>query len=454
MKNQKGNNVRGIKIQTVSYLMILLACILYVLIIYATLRIRTRYDELVLSTDDYISSEENIALEREGSDYLTEQARLYAVTMDLMYAESYLEEVNVTKRREKALDEMKKYPFTENSRVHLETALENSNRLMEQELYSMKLISVAQDYDMERLPEEIREVQLTKEDEALSARDMVRKAQDMVFGEVYQAEKATIINDLDYFMEEILEQTRERQRESTDSLGGMLKEQRVFISILFVMNLFTFIMILILIVKPLQLYINSIKEGKLMQITGSYEFRYLALTYNDIYELNAANQELLRYKAEHDALTGIANRGAFDQLRQLLKAAGTPIALLLIDVDEFKQVNDGYGHEMGDRILKQVARLMKEAIRSKDYAARTGGDEFSIIMTDIGENQKKAIIDKIKYINSRLQNPEEDLPKVSLSVGAAFSAEGFTEDLYKRADEALYYVKEHGRNNYKFYEDL
>ena len=71
-----------------------------------------------------------------------------------------------------------------------------------------------------------------------------------------------------------------------------------------------------LIVKPLQLYINCIKEEKRLDITGSYEFKYLALTYNDIYEVKASHEALLRHRAEHGPLTGLINQGAFDQMKQ------------------------------------------------------------------------------------------------------------------------------------------
>lgn len=262
------------------------------------------------------------------------------------------------------------------------------------------------------------------------------------------------MKDINLFIDTIVSQTEGIQEERVQSLEQTLREQRVLISLLFVMNILTFILIVTMIVKPLQLHINCIQEGKLLQITGAYEFRYLALIYNDIYELKTANEALLRHKAEHDPLTGIANRGAFEQLRTLLKATKTPIAFLLIDVDEFKQINDGFGHETGDEILKKVARLMQEQIRSQDYAARIGGDEFAIIMTEIEQKQKEVIEKKVQEMNRKLQNPEDGLPPVSLSVGISFSREGFSEDLYKNTDQALYYVKENGRNGWKFYEEL
>lgn len=454
MENEKQKNVRGIKIRTINSVMILAAFLLYMLVIYATLQVSLRYDELLSATNDYIACEKNAADVREGSDYLTEKVRLFVVTCNMQHVEDYLTEVNETKRREKALEELGKFPFSKRADEYLEAALFNSNKLISRELYAMKLVSVANEYDMGVIPREVADTQLTAEDKKLSPEKMLKKAQEMVFDDAYQNAKALIMNDVNLFLDDIVDETGQRQSNSVDALESMIVQQRVYISILFVLNILVFIMNIVLVMRPLQLYINCIKEGRLMQIIGSYEFQYLALTYNDIYEVNTANQELLRHKAEHDPLTGIANRGSFDQLREILKASSSPIALLLIDVDEFKKINDGYGHNAGDLVLKKVAKLLQDQFRSNDYPARIGGDEFAVIMTDITPKLKDVIINKLVSINTVLQNTEDGLPKVTLSVGIAFSAEGMAEDLYKKTDRALYYVKEHGRNGYKFYDEL
>ena len=189
-------------------------------------------------------------------------------------------------------------------------------------------------------------------------------------------------------------------------------------------------------------------------MSGSYEFKYLALTYNDIYELNATNEAMLSYRAEHDALTGIMNRGAFDRLQVFLRDKDGYLGLMIIDVDKFKLVNDGYGHEMGDRVLKMVAKLLEENFRATDYPARIGGDEFAVILTDAMPKIQEVVAEKVRFMNEVLQNPTDDLPKVSLSVGVAFSEHGFDEDLYKKADAALYEVKENGRCGCRFYENM
>lgn len=454
MENENQKNVKGMRLRALNNVAIVAACLLYVLVIYATVQVALRYDELISATDDYIECEKNAALVREGSDYLTEQVRLYAVTMETQYIDSYMEEVNVTKRREKALEELGKYSFSDRSQSYLSTALSNSNKLISKELYSIKLVSIANDYNMKLLPEEVRNVQVTLEDRSLPEDEMLEKAQEMVFDDAYQASKALIMSDIEHFLEGIVEETGQKQKNSVGSLESMISQQRWYISALFILNILTFIMIIVLVIRPVQIYIECIKEGRLMKIVGSREFRYLALTYNEIFEANSANQALLRHKADHDPLTGIANRGTFDRLRDLLKTSKSSVALLLIDVDEFKQINDSYGHATGDMVLKKVAKLLQDQFRSNDYPARIGGDEFAVIMTDITPSLRFVIENKMDSINQVLQNPDDGLPKVSLSVGVAFSEAGMADELYKNTDKALYFVKRHGRNGCKFYEDL
>ena len=161
----------------------------------------------------------------------------------------------------------------------------------------------------------------------------------------------------------------------------------------------------------------------------------------------------LAHEAEHDALTGLLNRGAFDKLTRYLQESIEPTALILLDVDNFKGVNDTYGHQIGDEALKRVSELLKEHFRSNDYPARTGGDEFAVIMTNISPKEKDIIRSKLTAVNDSLSKAEGNVPKLSLSAGIAFAQIGYKPQLYKMADEALYKTKENGKCGYTFYGD-
>lgn len=443
--------IRGIKIRTLNVVMISISCILYVLLLWATVHALQKYDIMVSATEHANACQKNAALVSEGSDYLTEQVRLFTVTMDKQYLMNYFKEIYSTKRRDTVLDQLGDYDISSKTSDYLRTALNESNELMQTEMYSMKLIAAANNYSLTNYSD-VEQIDLTTEDAALSPKQMIEKAQDLVFGSDYQNAKKSISRNITNFLDAILIDSRQKQQASTLNLKRTMRNQQILISILFIENILIFILIIRLIIKPLQIYINNIKHEKRLEITGSYEFKYLALTYNNIFELNAANELILRHQAEHDPLTGIMNRGAFEQLKTAFKTYTDPFAFLIIDVDKFKLVNDGYGHETGDDVLKKVAKLLEKSFRSTDYPARIGGDEFAVIVTNITPDMKTVILNKINAINETLMNPDDDLPQVSLSVGAALSECGFTDDLYKKADTALYEVKEHGRCGCRFFE--
>lgn len=439
------NQVKGIKIRTFNTCMIALSCLIFVCLICNTITMPGQYRTFITGTEDYIVCETDAARMSTASDYLTEQVRLYVENMDIRYMENYFTEVNVTRRRENALAELQQHETSQSVQDSLEAALCASNDLMDREIYAMKLISVANGYTADALPAEVRAVQLKAADAALTPDEMIEKARMMVFDTGYQDAKALIKSHLDHFTEGLLNGMAAQQQASEKELENSLSFQRVLIFILFILNIITFVVITVLIVRPLTIHIKRIKENGLLEITGSYEFKYLALTYNDIYELNAANQAVLESKAEHDPLTGLMNRGGFDNLRRIMKDSTVPLALIIADVDTFKQVNDRHGHEVGDRMLQKVSALLTHTFRASDYVVRLGGDEFAVVMPEMKPDHLPVLEKKVKMMNDLLQNSSDGLPPTTMSVGVAFSAHGFPEELFGQADQALYYVKKHGR---------
>lgn len=450
MSKENQNPVRGIRIRTLNISMISISCILYIFLIWTTFHAFQQYESMVTASDDYTECQQDAALIADGSNYLTEQVRLYTVTEDVKYVELYFAEVYDAKRRETALGRLEAFHAGKTSNDYFMAALDHSNDLMESEFYAMKLVAKANRHDMSDYPD-VDEIRLLDEDKNLTPGEMTERARDIVFGAGYQDAKSSIASNISHFLNDIIEDTQNKQEESSANLRRTLNRQHILISILFIENILFFILIIRLIVNPLRIYIKNIKDEQRLEITGSYEFKYLAFTYNNIFELNAANETILRHQAEHDPLTGIMNRGAFEHLRQALKTKPDPFALLIIDVDKFKLVNDGYGHETGDAVLQKVAKLLEESFRATDFPARIGGDEFAVIITDITPALKTVIENKVNEMNQLLLHPDDGLPKVSLSVGAAFSEYGFSEDLYKKADAALYDVKKHGRCGCRFY---
>jgi len=178
---------------------------------------------------------------------------------------------------------------------------------------------------------------------------------------------------------------------------------------------------------------------------------------SDMSERKYAEDRIL-YQANYDQLTNLPNRNLFmDRLHQSLtrvKREGTQLALLFIDLDRFKNINDSLGHTAGDKLLIEVSRLMRNAVRDSDTIARFGGDEFAVILSPIyGPKNASRVASSLLEV---LREPVE-LDGYEAIVGASigisiYPADGTVEDvLVKNADTAMYRAKESGRNNYQFF---
>ncbi|WP_342510790.1 GGDEF domain-containing protein [Sporosarcina sp. FSL K6-1522] len=159
--------------------------------------------------------------------------------------------------------------------------------------------------------------------------------------------------------------------------------------------------------------------------------------------------------AFHDSLTGLKNRAAFEEeIKKRFMRKNNRIALMMIDLDNFKIVNDSLGHMEGDRILQLAAKTIQEIAGPKNIAARLGGDEFVVIFSEKEESKvlevASEMIEKIKTEFSSLQ--EHDHIKASISIGIAYAtADDDMVTLYDKADQALYQSKENGKNQYNVY---
>ena len=168
--------------------------------------------------------------------------------------------------------------------------------------------------------------------------------------------------------------------------------------------------------------------------------------------VNSNSERLLIDQAERDRLTDLYNRAGYEQLLSRLELKST--ILLLVDGDKFKHVNDTYGHEVGDRVLKKIARVLRQNFRRIDCVCRIGGDEFAVLMLNTNGRESEQIRSKISRVNRELSHTEDGLPLISISVGCAFGSDA--EDwktLFNHADQALYQVKQSGGRDCSFYTD-
>ena len=155
----------------------------------------------------------------------------------------------------------------------------------------------------------------------------------------------------------------------------------------------------------------------------------------------------LRFDATHDALTEVHNRASFNA--EIARAAArTPCAVLYLDLDDFKPVNDGYGHAVGDRVLVEIAARLRACVRSNDLVARIGGDEFAVLSAGIADHDTAISLAQriVRELGTPMAVNGEEI-RVGVSIGLAFGAIGDDgADLLMRADAAMYVAKAEGKS--------
>ncbi len=442
--------VGGISIRTLNVAIIVVICFVSIVFLHAGMRINDAYNDFAIATDRYVRCERAANQMLEGSNYLTTQCRLYAVTQDPAYLYNYFEEAVVAKSREEAVAVLEADTQGDDSHDYLEQSMKYSIQLMDYEYYAMKLVAEAMGTEVEGNADLLNEVKLTASDEAMSEQEKISRAQDILFGTSYQNYVVLIEDNVSACKDALMSDISIEQGASRDQLDRLLAFQRVSTWVLLIVVILMILSVIVLILWPVREDIQRMSENKPLPIAGAKEIRVMASKYNAMYEDNLKHNAQLRRRAEHDHLTGLLNRSVFERLLQMY--GDEPIALLLVDVDYFKEVNDTYGHDVGDAVLQKVSNLLETTFRASDYPCRIGGDEFAVIMTDMTPDLHEIISVKLATLAENLTDVSDGLPRVTLSVGVAFN-DGVDDPqmLFKHADEALYDVKEAGRNSHGFY---
>lgn len=154
----------------------------------------------------------------------------------------------------------------------------------------------------------------------------------------------------------------------------------------------------------------------------------------------------LSHEAQSDPLTGLANRRAMASVLKMLEETNLVYAVLALDIDHFKRVNDSFGHDAGDVALKHVADILKSNSRTGDLACRAGGEEFTLVMPEVSLDTARGLGERIREIVENSDIPKVGRLTISIGVACRSGSSETAEDVLKRADERLYKAKESGRN--------
>ncbi len=437
---------RGVRLRTLNWILVIAAVILSVILIYISYRVNASYNAMVEAKDLNLSCRQAANDMLDASVYLTGKARDFVATLRVEYAADYFQEVDVTRRRDNALAQLNSLIETAEPAEYLSRAMDDSNKLMQREIYAMALTVLTSSRDASVFPEQLRQVEFSREDLELPSAGKRALAHNLLFGEEYEQYKDDISQSVSLCIDELQRTAEVSQNEHEQRLAHLLRQQQVLIVILLLTVVCFVFMASLLVFTPLRNFVRHIEQQEPVPIKGSRETRILAERYNALYTNVKSRQEKLSYEATHDPLTGLNNRGVFDDLcEQPIEGSA---AMMILDIDDFKGINDRYGHAVGDQVLKAVAAQLHSSFRAGDYICRIGGDEFAVVMLGSVPAHRTLIETKLAQIRTNLSTPIGPVPKVSLSAGVAFgTSENTYSELFKQADDSLYIVKNGGRKD-------
>ena len=445
VRPQKGG---GLSLKKLQIVMIFVTAVVSIALLYYTFISYRNYKILSAASQVFADLHASADGLKKASDYLTVMVLRFTDNGDLEYLNGYFEELNVTKRRERALEEIAKYPDCAEALKMFQKAMDDSNELTETEFYVMKLVIDAMGYT--EGPEKLLKLKLKEEDAKLAKDEKMALARKMLFEEGYYTLKGSISDNIDKGQAEIDRQAEISKKYLEDMYQKDMKITRSLIVAQVVLFLIVMVMTMHLGITPLLRAVKDIQENRTIGATGSQEFRYLAKAYNKMYEANRASIDKLNYKATHDELTEVLNRAGYEKILPEIDVKST--CFIIADVDNFKKFNDTLGHEVGDMVLKRVARTLQDNFKPIDYVCRIGGDEFAIIVRNIEYNRLPVIFEKLEKIKKDLEKDAEKEPSVTLSIGISHGHYAkSTDELFEQADKALYVTKGKGKNGYSVY---
>lgn len=444
--------VKGIRCKFIDGVLMVICALITIFILQTTYKIKDKYEHLIFLINDYTECNSVINDLKKSSERLTYYSMCFLQRNNPEYLSNYFREFHNMKYNKQAIEVVSKTHKEDVTDVNTKLAYQESTMLSNIEIYAMALMCNALEYDYETLPPEIKNMKLHEDHLELPLGEKKEYARKLVFSDQYLRSKDGMTLYIDMALSSLINMYLGEEVKSDGYITKQINAQKGLIFVLIIFLILLYVTLVVLVFVPLRKHLISIKKGAKMDLIGSYEVRYVAQAYNKLRDKTALDASILKHKAEHDPLTDLINRTAFDGIIRLLSESKEPVAYLIIDVDLFKGINDKYGHIVGDKVLVKIAHILVEQFRVTDYVGRIGGDEFAIIMTKFGATLNDIIRKKISIINNLLQNSEDGLPPVSLSVGVAISDEGFSNELIEKADKALYRVKQGGRCNCFFYE--
>ena len=436
MSNKQEENAakkgKGIRLNHLNLLLISVGLILCALMVISMYQMTSSVKNIVSVTDTFLNNQQAGGMLRDLSSGMSEQAMAFVQSGEPGPANAYAGQMNALSEQ---LALYEPAPGNRPSDAAYQEALDTYNRQRETDIRAMRLVAETLPQPLyEALPDIIKDAEPA--DPSLSGEEKKAAAIALLTSEEYASYASTIQTAVDNSHRLSSEDGKEQAAETNVHVRAIVRTQKILVFLFVVVAVLALVLNRLLIISPIQKSVDNLDRSEPIPEKGSYEMRHLARVYNSVLQDNKDKTEALSYAASHDALTGLNNRAVFDRKYQALKKG--EIGLIIADVDHFKQYNDEFGHDIGDRVLRMAADGLKRNFRAEDLICRIGGDEFAVIMPGLGQANAGEIRERIVRINEELKEAGSDLPPITLSAGIAFHDRPDPKgSLFKDADSIL-----------------
>lgn len=442
-------NKKGIRISLVTIIMSAFVIIMCAIMLYSNILLSGQFNALVTSDQEYKQCQYKAKQMQESVNTLDNCLQQLVQSGNVTYIQNYVAEAE-SQRRENLVKDID----TTTEEKYLKKAADASIALKSTDYHIIKLVVKAKDITDSVVPEEIQQMALSTQEQSMKSEQLIALARSILYSNDYQNKKTRINSDINEYLNRVLNRENAKLEANENDLKMGIVRQQAFCIVMIVGMVFIAFMLYKLVITVLRHYVRQIISTKTLKPEGVYELRYLADAYNEKFEKIEQKEQTLIRRADYDSLTNIYNRGAFEGLvnDKLKEINDNTSAFVLLDVDNFKVINDTFGHEMGDKILSLISFTLQESFGEHDILGRVGGDEFGVFIPSIPEEDLSYVKERVENINRQMSSPNASFPAITFSVGISLNFQGDTfKDAYGRADDALFYVKSHGRCGCRIY---
>ena len=452
MEKMEKKRYKAISIRTFGIMMILVAFIMAFILQLSIHNVKVASNQTQESTNIYIDGQLTLMATKADSDSMIERIRSFVATGNKEFLNDYIINLTDKEKRSEAFNAMIDKLDKTSSYTRLLSAMDRINDMVDLEMHSLKLAIAGYGIDENAYRSVLHLPELSEDEKKLNDAEKIAKANDLLLNDEYQRVRRAFTEDIDSCLEELTDITSRSREANYRIISNLQNRQRIEVTISLILVILDVVTFWIFIARPLMRNTAHIDKDELLEVKGLEEVQVLADAYNRMFERVEKDKEKLSYEASHDSLTGLLNRNAYNfRLREL---EDKDFCFILLDVDDFKGFNDTYGHDMGDRVLQKISRVLSSNVRSEDFVFRLGGDEFAIVLQGAGKGHTDIIESKMEKIRNELLQRDDKTPSIRISLGATFSSgELDMERIYKEADVALYKAKEE-KNRLVFYEDV